>query len=75
MDGLTSHALERMAERGITENDIEYAMNHRMGYPEPGNRPDTMVVRGFARGGGILKIVVSAADEGVFVSAMWEAKR
>lgn len=38
----------------------------------PGNKPGTMVKMGYAMNGKLLKVVVSAADLGVFISAFWK---
>lgn len=66
------HALQRMQERGITAEDVESALRRSSGPPEPGRRPDTVVLRGYALDGGTLKVVVASNDRQLVVS-VWEA--
>ncbi|MBW8780371.1 MAG: DUF4258 domain-containing protein [Acidobacteria bacterium] len=61
-----------MAERGITEEDVRMALARATGGFRPGNKPGTMVKMGYAMNGKLLKVVVSAADLGVFISAFWK---
>ena len=70
----THHAEERIRERGITKSDVADALNRPYGAPEPGSRPDTIVVRGaLVRPDGMrLKVVLDAAVSDRVVSAMWE---
>jgi hypothetical protein len=72
---LTAHVRQRMTQRGITEADVVSALSKRMGGPQSGNRPSTMAIRGYATGGRLLKVIVSAADEDVIVTAFWEDPR
>lgn len=67
----TDHALKRMAMRGITPDQVEQVLRRPIGPRMPGSRPDTMVVSGHADGVGILKLVVSAADEDLVVTLFW----
>jgi hypothetical protein len=67
---LTDHARSRLRKRSITEDHVREALHRRNG-SMPGSRPDTVIIRGWA-GGRILKVVVSAADPEVIVTAMWE---
>jgi hypothetical protein len=70
----THHAEERMREREITKDDVEDAVNRPYGAPEPGSRPDTIVVRGALvhPDGTRLKVILDAAVGDRVVSAMWE---
>lgn len=61
-----------MQERSITEQDVEAALRRPAGPPSPGARPDTVVLRGYASGGGTLKVVVAANDPTLVVSVFWE---
>ena len=65
------HARERLAERGISEHDIELALRRPEGPPEPGSGIGNMVTVGAATGGKRLKVVCSAADRELVVSAWW----
>jgi hypothetical protein len=70
MPQFSRHARDRMAERHITEQDVVDALANQLPPPLPGNQPTTLVVLGAVRGG-ILKLVVEAADQSRIVSAMW----
>lgn len=66
----TAHAKARLLERGITEADVEWACNHALGDPQPGNRPGTTVLVGpFPRVGKRLKVVLDSVDARVVVTA------
>jgi hypothetical protein len=62
------HALKRMEERKITEDEGLSALRRRTGPPRPGDN-GRLVVFGYGRGSRILKIVLTA-DEQVIVSVM-----
>lgn len=62
MPRYSRHARDRMAERSITEEDVESALNRRHGQPRPGNN-GKIVVLGYARGGRILKVVLTPDQE------------
>jgi len=68
MPEYSDHARRRMAERHITEEDVESALNRRTGLPAPGDN-GRLVVFGYASGQRILKVVLTA-DEQVVVSVM-----
>lgn len=68
MPSYSTHARQRMAERGISEADVESALRHRTGPPRPGDN-GRIVVIGYASGQRTLKVVLSA-DEQVVVSVM-----
>lgn len=70
---LTNHARQRMAQRGITEQDIDAVMRRPIRGPLPGSGPGTVVFVGSATGGRMLKVVVSAVDPTIVVSVMWES--
>lgn len=71
---LTDHAQKRMAQRGITLEDIEQALNRRAGAPSPGE-PGTLWVRGYASGGRLLKVCVSATDHSNVITVAWPDTR
>ena len=54
-----AHALDRVAERGVTREDVEYAWNRPMGATGPGARRDTVKFQGRLPSGRGLVIVVS----------------
>jgi hypothetical protein len=68
MISYSTHARKRMAERGITEADVESAMRRRIGLPLPGDNGRVIVI-GYGPGQRILKVVLTA-DEQVVVSVM-----
>jgi hypothetical protein len=57
-----SHALERAAQRGISEEQIEHAWNHPKTATVPGRRPDTLQFVGTLPSGGQISIVVDKND-------------
>ncbi len=68
MLGYSNHARQRMAERQISESDVENALAHATGDPVPGDT-DRIVVFGYASGHRILKVVLSG-DRQTVVSVM-----
>jgi predicted thioesterase len=69
---ISRHARQRMAQRGITQVEIEHALRHVLG-TQPGE-PGTIVVRGYAPNGDILKVFVRATDQDYIISAMWAGR-
>jgi hypothetical protein len=69
MTTFSRHAREQMERRGITLEDVESALRKRMGTPDPGSRPDTIVLTGIDAGGRLLKIVVDSVDNNHVVTA------
>lgn len=59
---LSHHAAQRMAERDVTEDELQQAL-HDQESQWPGKRPDTIVVIGRTRGGRRLKIVIALDDD------------
>lgn len=59
-----------MAERGITEKDVEAALSRRVGQPSPG-QPGTIWIRGYAAGSRILKVCVPTTDHAYVITAAW----
>jgi hypothetical protein len=70
---LTAHVRERMEERGITVADLELAIRRAFGPPQPASGPGKMAYVGPASGGRRLKVVVSAADPNVVITAFWQS--
>ena len=60
-----------VAQRGITENDLEWALRRQTGQPQAGE-PGTIWIRGFASGGRILKVCVRVADRDFVITAAWQ---
>jgi hypothetical protein len=58
----TAHAIQRMAERGITEDEIRNALTHRTGTPTPGS-PGKIWVFGHSGQGRILKVLLTSDEE------------
>jgi hypothetical protein len=69
----TNHARRRLAERGVSEEQIQAVMRRPLSGPDPGSRPDTVVFSGHAEGVGMLKVVVDAVDRDLVVSVFWLA--
>jgi hypothetical protein len=69
----SDHARARMAERHITEADVESALSHSSGRPVAGDN-GRLVVFGYAPGQRILKVVLSADGQTV-VSVMQVRER
>jgi hypothetical protein len=67
----SDHALEMMAERGVTERDVEHALAHSTGPPRPGGRKDTLALTGLAEEGRPL-IVVRSKHDWKIVTTYWE---
>jgi Domain of unknown function (DUF4258) len=67
---LTSHVRARMAQRGITEADINWALAHPVGAPRPGT-PGSIWVLGSTAGGRVLKVCVQAHDRDQVITAVW----
>ena len=66
----SSHARDRMAERGIAEIDVETALLQPIGGPVPG-QPGTVLIDGFAPDGRILRVCVRDDDYGYVITAYW----
>lgn len=62
------HARERMAQRGLAEEDVEYAWSHTVAPSQPGRRPDTVKFVGQTAAGRRLVIVVSKFDRRRIIS-------
>lgn len=69
MPEMSDHALIRMGQRGITDEDVQMALRHRCGQPRPGNN-GRIVLLGYATMGRILRLVLTP-DEQVVISVMW----
>ena len=65
---LSKHTRDRMAERGITEEQIRSAL-HREQRREPG-QPGTLWIHGLVDGGDILKVCVPT-DMSIVITAAW----
>lgn len=69
MPRLSKHAEERMADRGISEEDVRRALNRRSGKPRVASNGN-IVVLGYATGGRILKIVLTP-DQKEIITLAW----
>lgn len=68
----TDHASQRMAERGISRDDVESVVRRPVGAAQPGSGLGNLTVVG--RVGPLrLKVVLSAADPELVIS-VWEVK-
>jgi len=66
----TRHSLERLAQRGITKEDVEYAINHPNGNKTPGQMGSVWVY-GHTGSGRILKVCVATDDPTRVITAVW----
>lgn len=48
-----------MAQRAVTEEDVEAALEQEVAPPRPGNRPGRLVRRGLDANGRILEVVLN----------------
>jgi Domain of unknown function (DUF4258) len=62
-----THALQRMVERGITQEDVEIALSRPIGDPEPGDWGN-VVITGLVGG---RRLAVVCSKDGLVVSAWW----
>jgi hypothetical protein len=67
---LTVHVIKRMQERGITMEDLEFALTHTVGHPAPG-QVGSLWVLGRTAGGRILKVCVATDDRDRVITAVW----
>jgi hypothetical protein len=66
----SKHAREKMAARGISDQDVEMALRHPIGPPYAA-QPGSLWIRGHAVGGRILKVCVRATDHNYVITAAW----
>lgn len=64
------HARERMVDRGVTEEDVTWALRRRIGAPEPG-QPGSVWIRGHASGNRVLKVCVRSSDFNYVITVAW----
>lgn len=66
------HARQRCAERGVTDDMVEWVLSHPIGPPDAGD-PGKLAYCGYVHGGRkpVLKVVVSASDTHLVISVMW----
>lgn len=69
MANFSRHALEKMAQRGITREEVEAALARPAGHPTPG-QPGTIWIWGHA-GSRILKVCVRVHDRQFVITAVW----
>lgn len=65
----SAHARQRMQQRGITEEDVETALNRQI-RTEPGNQLGSVWVYGYAADGTILKVCVPTADRTTVITVV-----
>jgi hypothetical protein len=69
MPRLTQHALNQMKARGVSQDDVQQALNRRSGAPVVGSNGKIKVF-GYATGGRILKLVLTP-DEKQIITVAW----
>ena len=67
---MTRHCRERLEQRGISADYLEYAMAHTVGNPQPGEI-GSIWVYGRTPGGRILKVCVATNDHQRIITAVW----
>ncbi len=65
----SKHALDRMRQRGITTQDVEWALRREI--DRRAGEPGTIWIHGVASGGRVLKVCVLANDNDHVVTAAW----
>lgn len=75
MDGedelyVAAHALQRMTQRGISKEDIIWALRREV-RRSPG-QPGSIWIHGQPAGNRILKVCVRTGDERFVITAVWE---
>jgi hypothetical protein len=70
MPTYSEHARQRMAERDVTEVDVESVLAAPIGRPTAGNRPRRLVITGFDTNALPLCVVVDEADTDYVVSVL-----
>jgi hypothetical protein len=67
---LTQHARDQMRRRGVTDEDVEMALQHEIS--RDAGEPGTIWIRGHAVGGRILKVCVTMSDtDPVIITVAW----
>lgn len=69
---LTQHARDRLLQRGITADQVIYALSHRIGDLWPG-QVGSIWVLGRTVGGRILKVCVATDDHDRVITAVWDS--
>ena len=67
----TYHAVVRMAERQVTRDDIEAALNHANGPAYPG-KPGSIWFEGATSDGRRLRVCVDANDPTIIITVDWK---
>ena len=66
----THHAKSRMAQRGITQDDVESALSHLIG-PADAGQPGSIWLEGITPGGRRLRTCVDANDQSIIITVAW----
>lgn len=69
MPELSQHARDRMAQRGVTQEEVMAVVNRPLRGPIPGDRGN-LVFEGYTRGTRVLR-VITTSDRSLVVSVMW----
>lgn len=69
---LSKHAERMERKRGISLDDCEHAMSHRLGPQSSGSAPNTVETVGWTPAGRIIKVVTDRDDPSLVVTMMWE---
>lgn len=69
MPELSQHARDRMAQRGVTFDDVVSVVNRPLRGPLPGDGGN-LVFEGYTQGARLLR-VITTSDRSLVVSVMW----
>lgn len=67
---LTKHVKQRCIERGITEEQVIYAVNHKI-RRAPSGQFGSFYIYGYVPDGRILKVCLATDDPSRVITAMW----
>jgi hypothetical protein len=65
----SDHAERRMAQRGVTKDDVDQALRQNV-VTTPGE-PGTVWIHGFTSGGRVLKVCVDLYDKEFVITVAW----
>ena len=68
---LPDYARTRMQERGVTEDDVMWALRRTIGAPGPG-QPGSVWIEGYASGNRVLRVCVQIDDHNHVITVAWK---
>lgn len=70
----TEHARDRMAERIVSDTDVELALQRPRGAPRPGE-PGTIWIDGYGEGNRIIPVCVETMNHDRVITVGWPSNR